>query len=1402
MKENISGEIITFYSYKGGTGRTMALSNVACLLAKSQVSGEKVLMIDWDLEAPGLHRFFRDKYNDQVNNTGGAQGLIDLFLEIFDIIQNSFDVNDANLSSIFDIINIDKYIIKTDIPSLFLLKAGLFDKNYSQRVSEFNWFKLYEMEPLLFNYFAEYLKRYYKFTLIDSRTGLSDISGITTMLMPDKLVVVFTPNRQSLRGVIDLTREALNYRKQSNDLRPIVVFPLPSRIEASEPDLRKKWRYGYSERDIQGYQPEFENIFEEIYEIDDCNLEDYFNDIQIQHVPYYSYGEEIAVLDEPTKDRFSLTKSYENFTKIITNLNAPWSYKIRHLLFNVPDLPPNFLPRFPDLKVIKNAVLSEDEKARGITGLRPKVGILGMGGIGKSVLATAFSRDKEVIGAFPDGIIWINLGLDPNLTLRQSDLTEALSDERRTFVDVQQGRSILSKLLADKSCLIILDDVWRTEHVQAFDALGPDCRMIITTRNADIVTALGAIEIHLDILEDNEALKLLADWAAIDVEDLPAEALYVARECGNLPLALSMVGAMVRGKSDRLNHVLHRLRNADLEKIRQQFPDYPYSDLVKAFQVSVDALSPETLARYFDFAIFPEDALIPEAVLQTFWRPEGLDEYEVQDLLDLLVDRSLVRRDEYENLSLHNLLLDYVKKQAGDLAIRHDRLLDSYREKFNDLNLEWAEGPNDGYFFQHLARHLIEAGREDELRNLLLDFDWIRAKLEATDLPSLIADYDLLPENSDTGLVRDALRLSSHVIAVDKAQIASQMLGRLMALPSSMIQAMLDQIRQDGYKCWIRPITPSLAPPGGPLLRTLKGHSGSVSAASVTSNGRRAVSASWDQTLKVWDLETGEEIRTLKGHSEWVNAVAMTPDGRIAVSASRDKTLKVWDLESGEEIRTLKGHSGSVNAVSVTPDGRRAVSASRDQTLKVWDLERGEEIWTLKGHSSSVNAVAVTPEGRRAVSASHDKTLRLWDLERGEEIRTLKGHSGSVNAVAVTPEGRRAVSASSDSTLKVWDLERGEEIRTLKGHSGSVNAASVTPDGRRAVSASRDRILKVWDLERGEETRTLKGHSGSVNAVAVTPDGRRAVSASRDRTIKLWDLVRGEEILTLKSHSGWVNAVEMIPNGRRAVSASWDQTLKVWDLVRGEEIRTLKGHSSSVNAVAVTSDGRRAVSASRDQTLKVWDLERGEEIRTLKGHSGSVNAVAVTPNGRKVVSASNDHTIKVWDLVRGKEIRTLKAHSGSVNAVAVTSDGRRAVSASRDQTLKVWDLERGEEIRTLKGHSSSVNAVAITPDGQRAVSASWDQTLKVWDLERGEETRTLKGHSNSVNAVAITPNGQRAVSASSDQTIKVWDLERGEVVATFTGDGSILCCAVGLDGVTIVAGESSGRVHFLRLENG
>jgi formylglycine-generating enzyme required for sulfatase activity/cold shock CspA family protein/cellulose biosynthesis protein BcsQ len=311
----------------------MALANIACLFAERQkeARGKRVLMIDWDLEAPGLHRFFEDKLRGQPVGARhgpfdleGHRGLIDLFTELDAVIQASDTLTEDNACRLFGTVELEQLILETDISYLDLLSAGCFDEEYASRVNTFQWDDLYYRAPWLLRSFVERLSKQYQYVLIDSRTGFTDIGGVCTMLMPDKLVAVFTPNRQNLVGLLDLVERATNYRRQSDDLRPLAIFPLPSRIEATEPNLRDDWRLGNPDKEIEGYQSLFEEFFKRAYDLPHCHLDRYFNEIQIPHVPTYAYGEKIAVLEERSKDRFSLFRSYESFSKVLDALAGPW----------------------------------------------------------------------------------------------------------------------------------------------------------------------------------------------------------------------------------------------------------------------------------------------------------------------------------------------------------------------------------------------------------------------------------------------------------------------------------------------------------------------------------------------------------------------------------------------------------------------------------------------------------------------------------------------------------------------------------------------------------------------------------------------------------------------------------------------------------------------------------------------------------------------------------------------------------------------------------------------------------------------------------------------------------------------------------------------------------------------
>ncbi|MBD2232596.1 NB-ARC domain-containing protein [Phormidium tenue] len=414
---------------------------------------------------------------------------------------------------------------------------------------------------------------------------------------------------------------------------------------------------------------------------------------------------------------------------------------------HLPKLPPHFLPRPEALDELKEVLFSHSTPLKKDTHSACKIGIYGMGGIGKSVLTNYLARDSEVHSLFSDGIFWFSLGQEPNLTLRQSDFAKMLGDSYPAFQDIQQGKLYLSRLLANKKCLLILDDVWKVHQVSAFNILDKQSKIIFTTRDYGIIQALDAIEFQVKLLSDDEALDLLAISSGNIKENLPPESYEVAKECANLPLALSMIGAIAKARPNRWDNLLQKLRNADLDKLKYQFPDYPYPDLFKAIQVSLEVLEPDTRLRYLDFAVFPENVEIPETTLMIFWRPEGLDKYDIQDITDLLVERSLARRSETGHLVLHDLQYDYVRKQFSNLSTLHARFLDAYSSCC--ANGWHTCSQKDNYFFGNLAYHLKLSNRKAELHNLLLTSkDWMQAKFIASSSDaSYLFDLDFAIED-------------------------------------------------------------------------------------------------------------------------------------------------------------------------------------------------------------------------------------------------------------------------------------------------------------------------------------------------------------------------------------------------------------------------------------------------------------------------------------------------------------------------------------------------------------------------------------------------------------------------------------------------------------------------------
>lgn len=536
----------------------------------------------------------------------------------------------------------------------------------------------------------------------------------------------------------------------------------------------------------------------------------------------------------------------------------------RARLWDVPELPTRFLDRPTDReRVIEALFRSASGKPVGIAAERH--GLHGMGGIGKTVLATTVARDDAIRERFADGVYWLTVGQEPQLTTLQAQLARALGMADTAFDSLLDGKRKLTAALTGKRALLVLDDVWHAAHAEALEVVGQTGRILITTRNLDVLSWRGAEAHALDIMTGGQARALLATWTGATADSLPAEASDVAEACGRLPLALAIAGSLVGKPGGSWARVLRLLQTAKLDKLRGQMPAYPYRNVYQAIAASVSQLAVDDIAEhaeqcYADLAVFPEDEDIPASALNVLWGRYGLDADDVHDLASALASYSLatVYGDEAVRLRLHDIQRAYVRACQDDIPALHSAFVDAYAETCRDGDLARGPAGEDAgsYFFARLPYHLIEADRAGELRGLLGRYAWLAGKLHACGVAELIADFERIDSlERGLALIRDALRLSSHVLARDGAQLPGQLIGRLGLFRDEVaaVRELLDSAHTEPTQPWLCPLVANLTPPGGPLLRTFAGHSSPVWAVALNEDGKRALSGSHDHTLKFLD---------------------------------------------------------------------------------------------------------------------------------------------------------------------------------------------------------------------------------------------------------------------------------------------------------------------------------------------------------------------------------------------------------------------------------------------------------------------------------------------------------------------------------------------------------------------
>ncbi len=548
------------------------------------------------------------------------------------------------------------------------------------------------------------------------------------------------------------------------------------------------------------------------------------------------------------------------------------------------------------------------------------------------------------------------------------------------------------------------------------------------------------------------------------------------------------------------------------------------------------------------------------------------------------------------------------------------------------------------------------------------------------------------------------------------------------------------------------------------------GHTLSIHYAQYSPDARLIVTASSDESAKIWEARTGKLLHTLLGHTSTVSSARFHPDGNLVVTSSTDQTAKIWNVKTGELLFTLEEETRTVDMANFSPTGE-SILTTNDSLTKIWDLN-GQLLQILHGHNAEkINTFYTHDAGKFAVI--NNSTVNICDIESGRVIHTLTGHYGKIHSVKFIPGTKKIATSAEDMTVKIWDIESGQLLQSFSDSISQVTRLFVVnSDSLLAYSAAGS--IQIWGINTGKLIRIIEmPKNDDVLCMNMSPDKEHILTGFHGYHARVWDIHTGSLITTLGGHTSRISSAEYDSSEKRLVTTSYDGIGKIWDMQSGKILHRLIGHTELALCSAFSPDGKYVITGASDNTAKIWDAQHGTLLYTID-NGDWIRDVQFSADGLFILTASDDMMAKIWKTSNGKLVRTLNGHKSWALVASFSPDGKNIVTASLDSTAKVWNAENGNLLHHFEQNLEGIYKAAYSPNGKRIITGTTKGNAYIYDAENGKNIHILQGHNDFVSKVVYSPDGKKIITTDLKKIVKIWDAETYGLLQTIELKGLLM----------------------------